>query len=63
MNLGTLETNVGAFPSTVVEKQTQGKWEVKVDAKDVSFDGSAKASSNFKINQILDEGAAWKGWW
>ena len=61
MNLGTLETVV--LPSTVVENDAQGYWNVKIDAKDVSFEGSAKACSGFEINKTLNEGAAREGWW
>lgn len=61
MNLSALETSV--VPSTVVKNDAQGNRNVKVDAKDIGFEGSAKASSGFKISQTLDEIAAWEGWW
>jgi len=60
-NLRALEASV--IPSTVVENYAQGNWDVEVDAKNVSFEGSAKACSNFKIRKTLNEVAAWERWW
>ena len=60
-NLRALEASV--IPSTVVENYAQGDWDVEVDAKDVSLQGSAKACSNFKISKTFNQVAAWEGWW
>ncbi|KAI4296054.1 hypothetical protein L6164_036044 [Bauhinia variegata] len=62
-NLRTLEAFSRVVLSTVVEYNAQSNGNIKVDANDVSFDGGAKASGNFKISQTLNEAAAREGWW
>ncbi|KAK8599043.1 hypothetical protein V6N13_076983 [Hibiscus sabdariffa] len=57
-DLTTLETR-GKCLGADVEQQAEGKWDIKVDAQNVSFDSSAKAKSSLKISKALDEGAAW----
>ncbi|KAK8486605.1 hypothetical protein V6N11_068299 [Hibiscus sabdariffa] len=49
----------GNFLGADIEKQAEGKWDIKVDAQNVSFDRCAKAKSSLKISKALDEGATW----
>ncbi|KAK8549679.1 hypothetical protein V6N13_073459 [Hibiscus sabdariffa] len=50
---------MGNFLGADIEKQAEGKWDIKVDAQNVSFDRCAKAKSSLKISKALDEGATW----
>ncbi|GLT78387.1 hypothetical protein SLA2020_499240 [Shorea laevis] len=46
-----------SFHSKLIEQQTRGKGYVKVNAQDIGF-----ANSSFKINQALNDAAAWGHW-
>lgn len=48
--LGTFEARGKLLP-TSINKQAQRNGNVKVDAKDVGFNGSAEADSDFKIEK------------
>lgn len=61
INLRTLD--IRDVPSAGIEKQSQENWQVKVDAKNVSSEGSAKANTIINISQTLNEGATGEGWW
>ena len=57
------DESLGNTLSTVVEKQAQLDWDIKVDAQHISFESGAKAHRSFKISKTLNEVAAWGLWW
>lgn len=53
----------GDLLATVVQKQAEGNWNIKVNAQDIGFDGGAKANCSLEIGQVFNECAAWGlGW-
>ncbi|CAK7356389.1 unnamed protein product [Dovyalis caffra] len=48
--------------STDIDKQAERQGDIKVDAQDVSFEGSAKANSSLEIKKALDDTTARLYW-
>ncbi|CAK7356386.1 unnamed protein product [Dovyalis caffra] len=48
--------------STDIDKQAERQWDIKVDAQDISFEGSAKANSSLEIKKALDDTTARLYW-
>jgi hypothetical protein len=60
--LRTLETRRGAF-ATVVQDEAKIDRQVKVDAQNVTLNGSAEANRSLKIDKSLEERTTFSGGW
>ena len=45
------------MPATSIHTHGKGKWEIKVDAQNIGFDGFAKANGCVEVNKAIKERA------
>nr|GMD82513.1 hypothetical protein Csa_5G161320 [Ipomoea batatas] len=56
-----LEARRNLFTADIKEK-AEGKWNIKVNAQNISLNGGAKADGGLKVHKPFNERAAWFLW-